>query len=88
MKKLLAAILLLSFSFCTKAQLVKLDDVAKIKNSKDLANGVELILNLPRREYQVMSKNCRRIALETYGFFGYPSKVTEILTKYAFREKE
>ena len=48
---------------------------AKLKESTDLANGINTILNLDDQEYKKMSENCRKMGLE----FCNPKKQTEKL---------
>lgn len=41
--------------------------LAALCDSKDLANGIDLILNLSDEEYEEVSNNCRKFALNHYG---------------------
>lgn len=54
---------------------------AKLKDSIDLAYGIERIINLSDYEWIEMSKRCRELGLETCSIFSQTIKMNEILNR-------
>lgn len=54
---------------------------AELKNSKDLAKGIESILNLKDKEWDLMSRNCRALALKTCASSNQIERLNYLLEK-------
>ncbi len=53
---------------------------AELKNSEDMANGISKVLGLSDRDYDNLSENCRRIALEKSEMKKQNETIYEIIT--------
>ncbi len=58
---------------------------AELKNSEDMANGISKILGLSDRDYDNLSENCRRIALEKSEMKKQNETIYEIITTSEIR---
>ncbi len=58
---------------------------AELKNSEDMANGISKVLGLSDRDYDNLSENCRRIALEKSEMKKQNETIYEIITTSEIR---
>jgi len=56
---------------------------AKLKDSRDLAHGMEMILRLSDKQWDEMSLECRKLALELYSLSGQVNRLEEIIKHLA-----